>query len=165
MPQLDPTWFASQIFWLAVCFTLLYVVLARVVLPPLSGTIARRGQTIDDDLSAAENAKSLAERARQDYDHTLAQSREMAHALINEVLAENKKHAEQTMAALDKEIAAKLKEAAVRIAAKKHDLLSSLTPAAAEFAAMIAEKVTQKPVSADQASSTVMDMLKNKEAA
>lgn len=165
MPQLDPTWFASQIFWLAVCFTLLYVLLSRVILPPISKTIERRANTISGDLGAAENAKNLAERARQDYDRTLAQSREMAQSQINEVLSENKQHAEQTLKAMDVEINKKLDEAYRRIDHRKHELVSVLTPSAAEFAAQIAEKITNKPVNADQASRQVMELLKMKGAA
>lgn len=165
MPQLDPTWFASQIFWLAVCFTLLYVLLSRAVLPKLGGIIERRADTVSGDLASAEVAKNMAQQAQQDYEQTLAQSREMAQGLINEVMEENKEHAEKTLRAMDAEVAKKLTEAHNRITNKKHELLASMTPVAAEFAAMLAEKITMKPVSADTASRVVMDMLKIKDAA
>lgn len=165
MPQLDPTWFASQIFWLAVSFTLLYLLLSRAVLPSLSGIIERRASTVSGDLAAADVAKNMADQAQRDYEKTLASSREMAQALIHEVLEENKQHAEKTLAAMDVEVAKKVHEAQSRINNKKHELLASLTPAAAEFAAMIAEKITLKPVSPDQASRAVMDLLKIKDAA
>ncbi|MDX2073397.1 MAG: hypothetical protein SFX19_03415 [Alphaproteobacteria bacterium] len=160
MPQLDPTWFASQLFWLAVCFTLLYVLLARVILPPLGRTIMRRSHTISSDFEAAESAKNLAERAKQDYDHTLLQSREMAQGLIHEVLEDNAMHAEQTLRALDVETNKKIQEATARINNKKLELLTALTPTAAEFAAMISEKITSKPANPEQASQVVMDLLK-----
>lgn len=162
MPQLDPTWFASQLFWLVVCFTLLYVLLSRIILPPVRGTLEKRDSTISGDLAAAEQAKEKAERARQDYEHTLAQSREMAQGLMGEVLDENKAHAEKTMKALDIEIAKKLEEARVRINGKKHELFATLTPAAGEFAAAIAEKLTGQPASRERASSAVLDMIKSK---
>lgn len=160
MPQFDTSWFASQIFWLVVCFTLLYKLLAHIILPPLTGTIARRENTISGDLGAAESARNLAERARQDYDNTMAQSRAMAQDLMSEVLQENAKHAEKTLHSMDVEIAKKLDEAMVRIGGKKHELLAALTPAAAEFAAMITEKITSKPANHEQASRVVMDLLK-----
>ncbi len=162
MPQLDPAWFASQLFWLFVCFTLLYVLLSRVILPPLRGTLERREQTISSDLSAADEAKEKAARAKHDYEHTLAQSREMAQGLINEVLDENKKHAEKTMRSMDVEIGKKLEEATKLIDGKKHELFSKLTPAAGEFAALIAEKITQKPSNTERANSAVLDMIKSK---
>lgn len=165
MPQLDPTWFASQIFWLALCFVFLYVVLTRVVLPPLSGTIGKRTGAVSGDLAAAEAARERAERARQDYETLLSQSRQMAQSLIAEVMEENKKHAEKTLRHMDVEIARKVEEATIRINNKKHELLQGLTPAAAEFAAMIAEKITSKPISSEQTSRVVMDLLKVKDAA
>ena len=33
LPQLDPTTFASQLFWLVVSFVLLYVVISRIAAP------------------------------------------------------------------------------------------------------------------------------------
>ena len=60
MPQLDPTWFASQLFWLAITFAVLYTVLARAVLPPLQNIVARREGTIEGDIASAEALKEQA---------------------------------------------------------------------------------------------------------
>lgn len=160
MPQLDPTWFASQLFWLVVSFSLLYLLLSRVILPPIVGIVGLRTQTIGSDLSQAENAKLQAEHAKQDYERALAQSREMAQALMNEVAEENKKHAEKTMKSLDGEISKKLSDAAAKITAKKQELIRSLTPEAAEFTAIIAEKITTKPSNKEQASRMVLEAMK-----
>lgn len=162
MPQLDPTWYASQLFWLFICFVALYVVLARVILPPIMGIVGQRKQTLEQNIAQAEKFRAEAAHAQQDYERALGQSREMAQALINEVLEENKKHAEKTMHSLDAEIAKKLKEASTHIEGKKHELFATLTPAAAEFAGMIAEKITQKPVSNERASGAVLNAIKTK---
>ena len=63
MPQLDPTWFASQLFWLAVTFVMIYVILAKMALPPLMEIIERRKQTVEGDISQAQTLKSQAEQA------------------------------------------------------------------------------------------------------
>lgn len=162
MPQLDPTWFASQLFWLFVCFTLLYVLLSQLILPPIKATLERRATATDGDIAAAEQARDLAARARQDYEQTLAQSREMAHALINEVLEENKRHAEATLRELDVEIGKKLQEATMKMDAKKHELFAELTPATAEFTSMIAHKLTHKNITAESAGGAVMEIIKIK---
>ena len=162
MPQLDPTWFASQLFWLVVCFFALYFVLSRIILPPILGIVGKREFTIGNDVSTAEKLREQAAHAKLDYERTLAQSREMAQGLMNEVMDENKAHAEKTMKALDVEIAKKLDEATIRIKAKKLDLMANLTPAAAEFASMIAEKITSQPAKTETANRLVMDLLKSK---
>ncbi len=162
MPQLDPTWFASQLFWLFVCFVALYVVLSRVILPPILSIVGQRTQTITTNISQAESFRSEAARAQQDYEQALAQSREMSQSLIAEVLAENKKHAEVAEKKLGGEIVNKLAEARARINGRKHELIGTLTPAAAEFAGMIAEKIVAQPVNQDHASRAVMDLIKAK---
>jgi F-type H+-transporting ATPase subunit b len=90
MPQLDPTWFASQIFWLVVSFVTLYVVLSRFVLPPLVDVVARRKQTMEGDINQAQRLKSDAEIAKTDYERMAAEARNTAQQQITEALAANK---------------------------------------------------------------------------
>ena len=61
MPHLEFQTYAGQIFWLAVCFILLYAVLSAFVLPRISGVIESRGAAIAENLQIAEGLKSIAE--------------------------------------------------------------------------------------------------------
>ncbi|CAL7963454.1 F-type H+-transporting ATPase subunit b [Alphaproteobacteria bacterium] len=54
MPQLDPTFFASQIFWLSLVFCLCYIFNAFFLLPQLKSFINKRAQLVSDDLKEAE---------------------------------------------------------------------------------------------------------------
>jgi len=45
-PPFDPTYFASQLFWFAISFVLLYVLLSRFVLPRIGGAIEERRDRI-----------------------------------------------------------------------------------------------------------------------
>ena len=40
MPQLNPEFFASQIFWLIISFAILYIVMAKFALPKIADVIA-----------------------------------------------------------------------------------------------------------------------------
>src|SRR5690606_27801834 len=53
-PPFDPTFFPSQLLWLAVTFGALYWLSSRVLLPRLSGIIEDRRDRIADDLAEAE---------------------------------------------------------------------------------------------------------------
>lgn len=162
MPQLDPTWFASQLFWLAVTFVLFYVVLSRYVLPPLMGIIEQRQQKVEGDLSLAQTLKSQAEQARQDYERTLAEARERAQALMNEAMASHKTKIEQANKEMDRQIELKLADASRRIAAKKEEMLAALIPTTSELTAMIVEKLTQRSPSSDQVSRIINDIAKGR---
>lgn len=155
MPQLDPTWFASQLFWLFVAFVTLYVLLARFLLPPIMEVMERRAATLTSDMEGAQRSKTEAEKARDHYERTLADARARSQHLIDGVMHEHKVKSEQAEKALDEQIAAKLKEADRRIAGKKQELMEALTPATAEMTALIVEKLTQRSPSEDKVKSAV----------
>lgn len=160
MPQLDPTWFASQLFWLFVCFVTLYIILARLVLPPLQNVLAQRQKTMEGDVSTAQSLKSQAEQAREHYEQTLAEARNRSQQLVAQVMAEQKARAEQSGKALDAQISQKLGEAEKAIAAKKQALMDALTPATAEMTAMIVEKLTQRAPANDKVNSIISEISK-----
>ena len=57
LPQLDPTYFTSQAFWLIVIFIFMYVVFALKSIPAISQTVENRSERIKSDLSSAEQVK------------------------------------------------------------------------------------------------------------
>jgi F-type H+-transporting ATPase subunit b len=161
MPQLDPTWFASQLFWLFIAFTLLYVVLSRMVLPPLQGVMTRRQSTIDVDIASAESLKTAAEQARQDYERALAEARDKAQQLITDAMAAQKAKADKASKDMDQQIAAKLSDASAKIAAKKKELITALTPATEELTSLIVEKLTNRNAAKDKVGSVVTQIFKS----
>jgi F-type H+-transporting ATPase subunit b len=53
MPQFDFTTFTSQIFWFALCFGILYIAAAKIILPRISEIINSRKNIVDSDLNLA----------------------------------------------------------------------------------------------------------------
>ena len=141
MPQFDPTWFSSQIFWLFATFVLLYILMSRFLLPPLLEVMERRDSTVAADIAQAQTFKGDAQKAKENYERALAEARAKSQALIDGVLAEHKEKAEHATKAMEAKIAAKLKDAERDIAAKKKSLLDALIPATSEMAALIVGKV------------------------
>ena len=160
MPQLDPTWFASQLFWLAITFAVLYTVLARAVLPPLQNIVARREGTIEGDIATAESFKEQAEAARQDYERTLAEARDRAQQLVNDAVASQKAKADQAMRDLDKQVATKLEAASATITTTKKELIAALTPATEELTSLIVEKLTHRNTAKDKIGSVITQLFK-----
>ncbi len=158
MPQLDPTWFASQLFWLVVCFSILYIVLSRCILPPLQGVIASRKGAIDGDLVAAQKFKEDAEAARLDYEKTLLQSREAAQKLLADAEINSKEKAQSASKALEAQVATQLANASKNITVKKQELLSALMPEIAGFSSMITEKLTSRTPSVVQVETAIKNI-------
>lgn len=142
MPQLDPTWFVSQIFWLVLTFTLLYIVLSQLVLPPLLEVMTLRKETLDSDIDTAQRLKTQAEDAKALYEKALAEARERSQAVMDEAVKKHKAAYEQSMRDMDARISGKISEAESRIHAQKQELMQALTPMANELSQSIISKIT-----------------------
>lgn len=158
MPQLDPTWFASELFWLVICFSVLYLLLSRLILPPLQGVITLRKNAVDGDLLAAQEFKLQAETARQSYEKTAADARNNAQNLMSEAEANSKEQAVQASKALDAQVATQIANAAKNITAKKQEMLSALSPKVSDFSAQIAEKLTAHTPTEDMVKRAIQSM-------
>jgi len=142
MPQFNPEWFASQIFWLAIVFIALYWLLSRRLLPRLTETIDQRAAKIAGDLERAESARSETEAVSQAYEAALAKARAEAQAAF---AAANQEIAELTarrQAAFAAELATRTAEAEARIGKIRADLKADARDIAAEVAGTLAAKLT-----------------------
>ena len=145
MPQLDLSTFPSQVFWLAVIFVLLYLLMARVALPRVSAMIDARKSRIDGDLERAAQMKAEAEAVMAAYERSLADARAQAQATLKEALdrfsAEATDHQKKAAEAL----AAETTAAEKRIAAAKAEALTGLRAVAID----VARTATRKLVGVD----------------
>jgi F-type H+-transporting ATPase subunit b len=161
MPQLDPTWFASQLFWLLMSFGLLYVLLARWALPRIQGVLSYRAETLASDADRARRMTEEADRARQDYESALSDARTRAQYVFNEAVLAQKSRTESAAKAMDIKVAGMLAEATKKIETQKKNLLDALVPASTEIANMIVEKLTRQE-SRDSAKVIVTELFKGR---
>ncbi len=134
MPQFEPTWFASQIFWLIIVFVVFYRLMKSMVIPGVAGVLADRDARIQGDLELAQQRRDELEAMRTAYEADLAKARAEAQA---ELGAAQARMAQQQAAALDevsKELAVQAEKAEQRIAAEKSAALSDLRAVAVEVA-------------------------------
>ena len=75
MPQLDPTYWASQVFWLIVVFTILYISVAKFYLPKIKSNLDNRENKIKEDLESANKFKELSELKLKEYEKILEDSK------------------------------------------------------------------------------------------
>ena len=61
MPQLNPEFWISQIFWLTITFGILYVVLSKLILPRISANLEIRKSQILENIGAAEKQREESE--------------------------------------------------------------------------------------------------------
>ena len=68
MPQLDPTYWASQAFWLILVFTTLYILISKFYLPKIKDNLDNRENKIKEDLENANKFKEQSEVKLKEYD-------------------------------------------------------------------------------------------------
>ena len=75
MPQLDPTYWASQAFWLILVFTILYISIAKFYLPKIKSNLDNRENKIKEDLDSANKFKDQSELKFKEYEKILENSK------------------------------------------------------------------------------------------
>ena len=150
MPQLDVSTFVPQLFWLAVTFGLLLLLMARVGLPRVGGLIQARRRRVDEDLARAAQLKTEAEAALAAYQEALAKARAEAQAAVKETTDRMATEAAERQRQLSESLARQTAEAEQQIATAKQRALSEMPEIATEVARSVAERLIGS--SADTAS-------------
>ncbi len=84
MPQLDPEFWFSQIFWLIITFGILYLVLSKIILPKISDNLETRKSQVLENLELAEKQRNESEAKLKEFDDIILKSKIEAKNLFNE---------------------------------------------------------------------------------
>lgn len=132
MPQLNVQDFAPQLFWLALTFFVLYMILSRVALPRVGNILEERSTRIEADLAAARKLREDTDKAIEDYEKALADARARAQQIGRETRDEIAADIEKRRAETDRQIAEKMAEAEKSITGLKNSALSHTDEIATE---------------------------------
>lgn len=141
MPQLEVSTFVPQLFWLAVTFGVLLLLMWKIGLPRVGGLIEARRKRIDDDLARAAQLKDEAEAALAAYQQTLASARAQAQAAVKETTDRLAAEAAERQRQLGESLAQQVGAAERAIVAAKQRALAEMHEVAVEVARAVTEKV------------------------
>lgn len=160
LPQFDTSTYASQIFWLTVSFTLLYLLMSRMSLPRITEVMEMRQTQKDNNLNRAGQMHEEAEKIEATYQETLQKAREDAQERMTQ--AENKASARfsEENARFLEHTRNRLASAEQNIAKAKAEALHSLADISAEIAAEITQKIAGATVSKADAKKVVTEIMK-----
>ena len=141
-PPFDRETFPSQLFWLAICFVLLYLITARLVQPRVSGILDGRKKQVAGDLAEASRFKSESEYAMAAYEKALADARTRAQTIASETRDRLQAEGERNRKTLEDQLNARLTGAERQIAATKSAAMANVHGIATEAAAAIVTRLT-----------------------
>lgn len=142
MPQLDPAGFVPQLFWLAVTFLVLFLLMTYVAVPQVGRVIDVRRRQLDDDLGRAAALKAQAEEALTAYEKALATARAEAQATLRQTSERLAAEAAERQRRLAAALAEQIEAAERRIAAGKDEALAEIRGIAVDVGQAVVERLT-----------------------
>jgi F-type H+-transporting ATPase subunit b len=162
LPQLNPETYPTQLFWLAVTFGALLVLMSKVALPRVGEVLEARQEKIASDLDKAAGFKAEADAVIAAYEKANAEARASAQKAMAAAAAEADKAGAKRQAELAADLAARTKDAEARIAAAKQTALANVRSAATEAAQAAVARLAGVTVDEGAAAATVDAVLKER---
>ena len=78
MPQLNPEFWFSQIFWLTITFGILFIILSKFILPKIRNNLETRKSQIMENIEIADNQKTNSEKNLKEYDKIIFHAKDSA---------------------------------------------------------------------------------------
>ena len=160
MPQLNPEFWASQIFWLILIFSSLYIIMWKIFLPKISDSIENRKSRIIGDLNETKKLKENAEKKLREYNKIIEDTKKEAKKIIED----NKKKLENDIKSkkqkFNEEIEKELKSVEKEIKSLKRSSISSINKIAAEVSSEVIKQLVGTSVNMSNVSAIVEDISK-----
>ena len=147
MPQLNPEFFVSQLFWLVVTFTFLLIFLWRISLPRIGSVLEKREKKINDDIAAAKELQEKAETIQKVLEDKLRIARTETAEMIKTTSINLQEKTAIELVKLDKNLDKKIHDSASNIEKSKSDSLNQIHDQIYEITKLIFSKITNFKVS------------------
>ena len=161
MPQLNPEFFVSQLFWLVVTFSFLFVFLWRVSLPRIGNVLEKRERKVNDDLATAKELQEEASKIQETIEDQLRQAKFDASEMIKASSNSMQEKAEAELSKLDKELDAKIEESTKEIEKSKNQSVSQIQDQIHEITKLTLSKVASFNASDDEIKNEVAKIDRN----
>lgn len=160
MPQLDPTYWASQIFWLILTFTILYISISKFYLPKIKKNLDDRESKIKEDLDQAHNLKILSDKKLKEYEMLVENSKKEVAKILFESKNKLDKDLQIKKSEIEKEIDNELTKAQQEILELKKSSIDSINSISREITSNIIEKLSGDKLNESNIKAIVEDVTK-----
>ena len=150
MPQFNAKSFNSQLFWLIITFTALYITITYFILPRIRENIRLRKNKIANDIERAENIKAEIENMISQSNIKLEEAKNQAQKMIKESMLRSNKEYDNQIDTIKKQIANMQIKAEKNITEYKKSLEKDIEKSTISLCAVILSKLNYKNSSADK---------------
>ena len=160
MPQLNPEFWISQIFWLILTFGTMYVVLSKFILPKISNNLESRKSQILENIEAAEKQRKDSEAKLKEYDEIILKSKSEAKTMFNQTREKALKDIIAKKEVLDQQIDDEINKAEKEIEVLRVSAPDKINKIAIETSSELLEKLIGSGVNSSSISAIVDDLSK-----
>ena len=159
-PPFEKQTFPSQLFWFALIFIVLYLLMSRIALPRIGSILEDRRKQVEGDLAEAQRLKEASDAAIAAHEKALAEARGRAQTLANETREKAAAAAEARRKEVDATLHTRIAEAEKTIAATRSSAMTNVHSIASEATAAIVERLIGIAPGSQQVAEAVGDALK-----
>ncbi len=160
MPQLDPTYWASQVFWLILVFSILYISISKFYLPKIKNNLDNRENKIKEDLENANKYKELSEKKFKEYELILDNAKKEVLKIHLETKNALSKEIQSKKDTIEKEIEKEIEKAQKEILEIKKTSLTSIQKISEDIASNIIENISGDKLNESSIKATVQEISK-----
>jgi F-type H+-transporting ATPase subunit b len=162
MPQLNPEFYISQLFWLVISFSFLFIFLWRISLPRIGNILEKRANKINEDIIKAKQFQAEAEDIQNNINNKLREAKLETADLIKAANLKFQTHATNELDKLDKSLNAKIDESSSKIQKNKSDSLNQINDQVYDITKLTLSKISNMDVN-DADIKEVVKSIKHKE--
>ena len=161
MPQLNPEFWVSQIFWLILTFGILYIVLSKLILPKISENLETRKPLILENIETAGKQKEGSEMKIKEFEKIINQNKIEAKNYFNEARQKILEDINKKKTILDKEIDNQVKAVENEIKILKNSSNNKINKIAVETSSYLLKELIGEEVNYSSVSAIVEEKTKN----
>ena len=163
MPQLNPEFWISQIFWLTLAFGSLYILLEKFILPKISNNLEARKSQIAENIEAAEKKREESDKKLKDYEKIINDAKSESKNIFNQAREKILRNINSKKEILEKEIDIEIQKAEKEILDLKKKSPEKINKIAIETSADLIKQIISAEVNNSNISAIVEDISKKNE--
>ena len=162
MPQLDPKYWASQAFWLAIIFLSIYLLIDRIFIPKIKHNIDSRENKIRKDLEEAKTFREEAEKKLKIYNDLIRNAKIDS----KKILSENRRKLTEDMQTkkedMQKEIDQETRNAEKEIEKFKFESINKVSAISEDVVSSLLKDIFGEDGNKSSIKATISEVIKQK---
>ena len=158
MPQLNPEFYVSQLFWLILTFSFLLIFLWRISLPRISSVLEKRENKVSNDIESAKQLQAEAEKIQNQIENELLEARNQTIELVKKSTENFQLQSNKELQKLEEELNKKITESELLIKKNKNESLEEINNEIQELTKITLSKLSNLKIDDSEIKKHIMNI-------